>query len=551
MLTKLIVENIALLRKAEVTFESGMSVLTGETGAGKSVIVTALSLALGGRADREQIRHGADKAGVAAFFDVSKASTAFKRTHAQLIDNDAIHIVRTISRKGSGKIKINNRQSTLAELKALASPLAEILGQHAAQALMDEDNHLDFLDAFGDLTALREEVANAFRAWRSVADELARTIRRREQLIQERELLLFQQNEIESANITVGEEESLLTERKLLDSALELMQSADGIVHLLDDDNGTLSSLSSARKELEKMAAVDAALEKKVEEFSDAVFRLEDLRSFIEQYGASVPNDPRRLEEVNLRLDEIYKLKKKYGGSEETILKSLIDMNDRLKDRPDIDRLITELEKDCLRQFEDYSALALKLSDTRHKSAAYLKKLVEKELTELAIDNGGFEFEFIYEDDPNGVVLNDRVVKPGEQGLEQGRILFSANPGEPLKSLVRTASGGEMSRVLLALKAASQKASNINRSLLVFDEVDAGIGGQTAAEVGRKLKQLSKTSQLLVITHLHQIARLADHHYVAEKSARSGGRATIAVKQLDDANVSSELNRMVALPEGA
>ncbi|HKK20984.1 MAG TPA: DNA repair protein RecN, partial [candidate division Zixibacteria bacterium] len=179
----------------------------------------------------------------------------------------------------------------------------------------------------------------------------------------------------------------------------------------------------------------------------------------------------------------------------------------------------------------------------------YLEKLVTKELTELAIDSGGFKFEFVYQDDPEGVIMGTRAVKPGPNGLETGRILFSANRGEPLKSLVKTASGGEISRVLLALKSAEKKNNKLQHSLLVFDEVDSGIGGQTAIEVGKKLKKLSADSQLLVITHLHQIAREADHHFVAEKDAGKGRRTTITVRSLTDEGKDRELARMVALPK--
>ncbi len=201
--------------------------------------------------------------------------------------------------------------------------------------------------------------------------------------------------------------------------------------------------------------------------------------------------------------------------------------------------------------FDEYSEAALILSKKRKSAAAKIEKLVTKELAELAIENGGFKFDFVYEDDANGVVINGRAVRPFAYGLERGRILFSANPGEPLKSLVKTASGGEISRVLLAMKSAEVKSGTVGHSLLVFDEVDAGIGGRTAVEVATKLKKLSTEGQLIVVTHLHQIARVADHHFVAEKQADRMKRTVISVRRLSSDSIQPELDRMIALPEEA
>ncbi|MEA1981578.1 MAG: DNA repair protein RecN, partial [candidate division Zixibacteria bacterium] len=264
-------------------------------------------------------------------------------------------------------------------------------------------------------------------------------------------------------------------------------------------------------------------------------------------YGSSIVDNPERMEEINLRLDEIYSLKKKYGGSEEAILKSHDIISDKLTNHPETQGLIDDLTEQRQLRFDEYSKEALKLSKLRRKNAQILQKFIIKELKNLAIENGGFEFEFIYEDDPQGVIINERAVKPLSHGLENGKILFSANPGEPLKSLVKTASGGEISRVLLAIKSAESKQSNLKKPLLVFDEVDAGIGGQTAMEVGKKLKQLSDNCQLIVITHLHQIARMADHHFVAEKTDNKK-KAIIRLKKLNKPEISKELDRMIALP---
>ncbi len=550
MLKSLTIENIALVDKVELTFDKGMTVLTGETGAGKSIVVTALALALGERAEREFIRHGADKATVSATFAVASTPASYRKQFADSIVDNAVNVVREISRDGSSKIRINGANATLAKLKELTLPLVEILGQHANQQLMSEDNHLLFLDHFGSLEELRTVVRERFREWEKTASELARVTARRDQLKNQRELLLYQKNEIEKGQIRVGEEAELLQERKILDSARALSASAATICSILDgDENSVMPQIRAARKELDKMSDVDPGLETKATEFADIDYRLEELRRAIEQYGSSVPDDPSRLEEINSRLDEIYHLKRKFGGSEETILESLNSISEQLRALPDIDQHIATLEKEVEHFRTQYSEKALELSALRVKTGSYLTKLVVKELAELAIEGAGFEVEFLSEEMPQGVILNDRALRPFDYGLEKCRILFSANKGEPLKSLVKTASGGEISRVLLALKAAEKKQSGLQRSLLVFDEVDAGIGGKTAAEVARKLKKLSESCQVFVVTHLHQIARLADHHFVAEKTSRKGGRTVIEVRKLEPAAIKGELDRMVALPE--
>ena len=550
MLNCLKISNFALVEDVELTLGKGMTVLTGETGAGKSVIVTALGLVLGDRADREHIRHGTTLATVEATFTVDRMARTYRDRFEEFLSNNEFTVTRELRKDGSSKVRLNGMTTTVAKLRELTSPLAEILGQHANQLLLDESNHLLFLDRFAALDSDREEIAELYTAWEKAHNHLKKIKARRDQLAKERELLLFQQNEIDQAQIRVGEEEELVAERRILDSSRTLIESSALLQDILDGEgHSALDNLRAARKEIDKIAAIDPALQPQVEQVADLDFRLEDLRAYFEQYGSSIPDDPKRLEEINLRLDEIYNLKQKYGGSEDSILRMLEDIQQKLVDRPDIDIQISTLERDARERREHYAVKALTLSEVRKKAAKYLQKLTVKELKDLAIDKAGFECDFVYEDRSGGVEIDGRTVKPHPHGLENVYFRFSANPGEPLKSLVRTASGGEISRVLLALKAAEKKNNNLAQSLLVFDEVDAGIGGQTGIEVGKKIKKLAESAQVLVITHLHQIARLADQHLLATKTTARGKRITIDVAQLDAAGVQDELNRMVALPE--
>ncbi|MEE8576592.1 MAG: DNA repair protein RecN [candidate division Zixibacteria bacterium] len=550
MLTHLSVNNIALVDKLSIDFEPGLTVLTGETGAGKSVIVTAIALVLGSRAEREYVRHGAAVASVEAEFDITSLGPAYRKQYADYITDGNLSVRREIRSDGSSKARIAGDPSTIGRLREVTSPIAEILGQHANQMLMNEDNHLGFLDHFASLEQSAASTSELFNEWRKIAAELNRFRTRRDQLVDERELLLFQRDEIEKSEIKVGEEDELLREKKKLDSSRTLMESAEAITEIFDSERpSVMPMLRQIRNELDKMTEIDPELTELTERLSDVDFQLDETRQAIERYGATVSDNPARLVEINERLDELYALKRKYGGTEQSILELLELVRVKLRDRPDIDAMIDQLTSQCEDARKSYATEALALSEARLKAADYLAQLVRNELKSLAIENGGFQFEFSYEDDDDGILMNDRTVRPFAHGLETGRILFSANKGEPLRSLVKTASGGEISRVLLAMKSAEKKNHKALHPLLVFDEVDAGIGGQTATEVGTKIKKLSEKRQVLVITHLHQIARQADHHISVIKETDSNDRATISIAALDSSGTAHELKRMLALPE--
>lgn len=549
MLLELTIENLALLPRGRIEFRPGLTVLTGETGAGKSIVVNGLALASGVRADREAVRHGEEAATVRACFDVAEAGADFKREYGEYIADGQLKVERVVTADGQSQVTVGGKRATVGLLREITEPLVEIIGQHAGQRLMNEDNHLLLLDEFGGLLHRREEVADYFAKWRKADDELRRVTRRREQLEQERQLLLFQKQEIEKAEIRVGEEQDLLAERKILDSARSLMQSASLSVEILDgEDVSVFTLIGQLRQQVDSMADIDKGIQPQSEELYDIQVRLEELRRAVEQYGSSITDDPARLEEVNLRLDELYNLKKKYGGSEQAILQTLDEINHRLNDRPDTSDLIAHLQEQSEQLRADYIEAATELSQRRRKTAKRLQKLVVDQLAALAIEKARFEFEFVYEADPDGVVIGDRAVKATETGLETARIMFSANPGEPLRSLVKTASGGEISRVLLAIKAAQQEKGG-HGPLLVFDEVDVGIGGRTALALADKLSDLSSHQQVLVITHLHQVARKADAHVAVRKGPGEQRRHVINVEMLDAGSAREELERMVGLPE--
>lgn len=554
MLTHLRIENLALVDRAELSFSRGMTVVTGETGAGKSVLVAALALALGDRADKDQIRHGATDALVEATFSVDQMPQAWRTEVAPYVSDNQLTITRTISRENAGRVKIGGVNVPLARLKEIAEPLAEILGQHASQLLLQETAHLQFLDRFAQVESLRDDVSSHFHEWQRAVEQLNELERRRLGLAEERELLLFQAQEIEKAEIVVGEEEQLTAEKKVLESAKTLIAASDLIVAILDsEESSVLRQLRYARREAEKMAAVDTYVTRSASQLAEAEYLIEEIRRTIEQYGSGIHDDPARLDEVNSRLDELYRLKKKYGGSESSILETLETINQKLTARPDSDKMIDYLSKEIARSKKLYAEKGIELAEIRRKAADYLQKLVVRELAGMAIESARFMVEFIAEPsaDPDGIDYNNERVTPHPYGLENCRFLFSANPGEPVKPLVKVASGGEVSRLLLALKLAEKRNLPSLQPVMIFDEVDAGIGGKTAVEIGKRMAALAKDCQVIVVTHLHQIARKAEHHFVVEKSKTKGNRTVITVRPLDRAGIQDELDRMLSLPSEA
>ncbi len=553
MLRRLYIKNFALVRELAIEFAPGMNVLTGETGAGKSVIIGALAQVLGERADRDDIRSGEKTAVVEAEFDISKSKkiVSLLKDNGLDCENSALLIRKEIfAGDRATRVFVNDQQITAKLLKDITDHLAQLYGQHSHQQLIDEKNHLSFLDSFAGLSTSVEELAAVFSDWQNAEQRLKAAIRRKTESEKNRELMQFQKQEIEKARIRAGEEEELLAERKILDSAALLGQKCTSILNILDgDENAVLSGLSACTKEMAQILPVDKNLHPMSEMLDNASVNLEELRSNLESYMSSIPDDPVRLEEINLRLDEVYRLKKKYGGSEDGILRSFDEINAELGRIDNIDQDIVHLRKQSEDYRKDYAQMAAAISEKRHKTAAMLSKMVKTELADLAIGDAGFECEFMETYDPDGIEYGGNRLKAEPTGLEDIRFMFSANPGEPLKPLSSTASGGEISRVMLALKTAEQARRKESQPLLVFDEIDSGIGGHTARSIGEKLNSLGRDNQLLVITHLHQIAVLADHHFAVEKvtSDNKSGRRVISVRKLDEKDKVGEIERMLSL----
>jgi DNA repair protein RecN (Recombination protein N) len=548
---RLQIENFALVDKLIIEFGDGMNVLTGETGAGKSVIVGAIAQLMGERADKNSVRSGKSTAVVEGEFDIAGELKIIALLDQFRFDNDGrtLTIRREIPLNSAGRIFINGRLASLARLKEIAKYLADLIGQSSHQRLLDESAHQSFLDDFAGHCDEVDQMKECFLLHDKTRKELADLETRRTREKNERELALFQKEEIEKAHIRVGEESELLAEKKILDSSRLLGDKSTLILNLLEQDGAALPTLNICRKELSQMAAHDGRLEKNIEILEEAIINLEELRAEMESYRASIPDDPERQEAINLRLDELFRLKKKYGGSEESIVENLAQIKAQLDASIDIDDQIKFLEKRAEETFEKYLSLAYKISESRRKAAKELAEKVERELKNLGIDSAKFEYKFVHVSDPSGVPFNDSRVRPTVDGLESGQFFISTNPGEPLKPLSKIASGGEISRVMLALKAVSLTADARERPFLVFDEIDAGVGGEIAHAVAKKLSDLSRRFQLLVVSHLHQIASVGDVHFAVEKvdAPDSKRRKIITARKLAEPERAKEIQRMLAM----
>ncbi len=539
MLLELRVENYAVIDHVVVEFAPGLNLLTGETGAGKSILIDALALLLGEKATNEVIRHGADKAVVSAVFEVDdkRAAQVLEQNGIDSEDGEII-LRREIATGGRGRVFINNQPVTLAVLKQLAPVLASVHAQSESILGFDAAARMKLLDVFGGCDT--EGVAAAFSVWNGIRgriDELERGEQDKLRLI---DLWSFQKKEIENARLQAGEDERLEAEKRVLANAEKIYSAAMTAYDLLyEGDASAASSLRAASRQVEDLARYDSKFQDSLASLEAARIAAEDLGATLRDYAAAINASPERLVEIEDRLATLDRLKRKYGESLGAIIAFGEEVARKLNEIENKDELLRKLRSELAAAAEQYLAGARALSRQRTEAARRLEKLVEQEVNELAM-KARFHVQVDGADDEPSW---------SSSGFDQVRYLIATNPGEPLKPVEQIASGGEMSRVMLALKATIESRTHRRKSetqrTLVFDEIDAGIGGRAAESVGKKLKELAATSQVLCITHLPQIACFADHHYVIEKRAVAG-RTRTSLRRLDDRERREELARMLS-----
>jgi len=530
MLKSLLIKNYALIEEIEVEFESGLNIITGETGAGKSILIDALSLVLGERASSDVIRRGADKAVVEAAFGISgnKRVSSFVESQDLELSNDLI-LRREISAKGHNRCFINDTPVALSVLQSVGDLLVDLHGQHDHQSLLRTETHIDLLDDFGGLAGLKEEYVASYdrlTALFSFTEELQAKER---QLRERKDLYEFQIQEIDALAPQRGEEDALERELKILENSEKLFEATASLHQMLyEGEQAVYDQLVLARNQLEDLARIDPAFEEMKNECASAVAIVGEVSKFIQSYNSKVEFNPERLEQIRDRLGKLALLKKKYGGSVDAIIEHRDKIGQEFALAENFEDEIKKLMEKIDEERRACSAAAQRLSAKRREHVGKVNNSVVAELAKLGISNARFDVKIENRSigRSNGssrpvrayVKLGREFFEATLKGIDSVEFHISTNLGEDLKPLVKVASGGEISRVMLALKSILAKSERL--PLLIFDEIDVGVSGRIAVSVGKSLKSLSQFHQVVAITHLPQIAGLADTHFVVEKVER-------------------------------
>ncbi len=537
MLRELRVENYAVIDNVVVEFAPGLNLLTGETGAGKSILIDALALLLGEKSSSEMIRHGAEKAVMSAVFEAEGA--AQKVLDANGIDGDEGEIIlrREIAAGGKNRVFVNNQPATVAVLKLLAPHLAAVHAQMESLLAFDSAARLELLDAFAGAGTEATEQAHA--QWRGLRQRIAELERDEQDRLRLVDLWSFQKKEIEQAKLEPGEDERLETEKRVLANSERIYGAAMGAYDALYEGNAAAaSSLRTAARHLEELSRYDPKFQEALAAVESARLAVEDVGTTVRDYGERVEASPERLEKVEDRLALLDRLKRKYGATLADVIAFGEEVARKLDEVENRDKVLKKLRQDLAAAGAEYLEAARALSRKRYLAARKLEKLVEGELEELAM-TGRFKAEVSGSDEPENW---------SAAGFDRVAYLVATNPGEPLRAAEQIASGGELSRVMLALKVSVESGAGARRSrqrTLVFDEIDSGIGGRAAEAVGKKLRALARAHQVVCITHLPQIAAFADQHYLIEKR-EAGGRSRTNVRLLDDVERREEIARMLS-----
>src|SRR5579864_5405760 len=550
VLIEMRLENYAVIDNLAVEFGQGLNLLTGETGAGKSILVDALALLLGDKASSDVIRTGAERAVLSAVFE---AEGAAEKRLAKILeengldssDDGALILRREIAAGGKGRVFVNNQPATVAVLRQLAPHLATIHAQNESVLSFDGPARLALLDAFAGSSL--DAAGNAFAAWKGIRiriDELERGEQDRLRLV---DLWMFQMREIEDARLQSGEDEQLETEKRVLANAEKIYNAAMNAFDLLYEGNGsTASSLRAAQKQVEDLVRYEPKFQEALAALETARISVEDVGATVRDYAGGIHASPEHLAQVEDRLALLDRLKRKYGPTLDGVMQFGAEVTRKLAEVENKDEILRGLRSELAKAAGEYLKATRALSKKRAEAARRLETLVEAEINDLAMKSA-FRIEMTSSEDQGNWTGS---------GFDQVLYMISTNPGEPLRQMEHIASGGELSRVMLALKASVEAGSGQALSqktrqgrgtqrTLVFDEIDTGIGGRAAEAVGKKLKALARSNQVLCVTHLPQIATFGDHHYVVEKK-ETGGRTRTSIRRVTGEERTEEVARMLS-----
>jgi DNA repair protein RecN (Recombination protein N) len=541
VLLELRLEHYAVIDHLAVEFAPGLNLLTGETGAGKSILIDALTLLMGEKASAEVIRFGSDRAVISAVFEVDGAAEKLvaRILENNGIDSDEANLILRREIAAKGRVFVNNQPATVAVLKQLAPHLAGIHAQNESLVSFDAGVRLELLDTYASTNL--GVVKESFDKWKQVKDRMADLEQGEQDRLKLVDLWVFQNHEIEDAKIQPGEDERLETQKRVLANAEKIYNAAMHAFDLLYEGTASTSaSLRAAQKHLEELIRYEPKFQEALASLDTARISVEDVGASLRDYAGGIEASPERLAEIEDRLALLDRLKRKYGPALEDVINLGAEVTRKLSEIENKDEILRQLHADLATTAGSYLEAARAISKKRYEAAKKLEKVVEAEINGLAMKSQ-FRIE---------VSGTDTEENWTESGFDQVEYMISTNPGEPMHPLDQIASGGELSRVMLALKASveagtSQKKTSGTQRTLIFDEIDTGIGGRAAEAVGKKLKSLSRSTQVLCVTHLPQIATFADHHYLIEKK-KAGDRTRTTVREITGDERTEEIARMLS-----
>lgn len=547
MIHELTIRNFAIIKHTTISFCQGLNILTGETGAGKSIIIDALGQLLGDRSSAELIRYGEKRAEIEGLFECKPGHPAYSvcESFGIQVDPDGILVVRRdISSTGKSIIRVNGQLITLAMLRELGPWLVNVHGQHDHQALMQSDKHIRWLDAYGEprLVGTKQEFGHLYQKYRKAVQDLSRMAKNERELMQRIDLLSYQLNEIEAAKLTPGEDDKLMQQRKKWANIEKIFAGVqDAYMSLYGDQRGQ-DWLGHAMGELERVQQYDEQLIPIVETIQSAYYQVEDTVQQLRHIKDRLDFDPAILAEVEGRLDQLSGLKRKYGKSVDEILEYAAGIQDELDEIQHYDDRLQQMEKTLREAEADVAVEALELSTLRRELAIELADLIEHELKELHMERARFAIEIKHMPDERGIEVEGNRVRVNSRGIDEIEFLIAPNPGEPLRPLTKIASGGELSRVMLAIKSILATTEQVGT--LIFDEVDTGVSGRAAQAIAEKLARVAKHRQVLCITHLPQVASMADAHFYIQKQMNEQETSTTVILMSPEERV-NELARML------
>ena len=547
MLNSFEVKDYALIEHISVEFGNGLNIITGETGAGKSILIDAMSLLLGERASTEVVRKGAQKSFVEGIFNVKGNKKVKSLLEENDVDfNDEMIIRREISLKGTNRCFVNDTPVNLNLVKEVGNLLVDLHGQHEHQSLLRTETHIDYLDEFGSYQEDLQQYKKLYSELLTKENELKEFREKENSIKEKKDFYSFQIKEIDNISPQADEEEKLIEELRILENSEKLAGLTSEIYQLLyESDNSVQDALSKVRNHLQKLSEIDKTFSESLNQSDSALAQIEDISNLVRSYNSKLNLDPEEVEAKRERLGAINLLKKKFGGSVKSILEHRKKIGEEYELAENFAGKINKLSNHIFELRKSAGILAKKISQQRSQSAKLVKKGIEGTLKELGIPHPEFKTEVknVDTEKNNGVVVDGKYIEASSKGIDKVEFLVSTNPGEDLKPLAKVASGGEVSRIMLALK--STLAKNDRLPLLIFDEIDVGVSGRIAQKVGNTLKNLASFHQIISITHLPQIASLADHHYSIEKIAQNE-RIISSIKKLPASERITEVAKLLS-----